>query len=96
MENKKVLNGLLFCIILYIIGLIGYLLLDIISNKIVEPFFGKRDVKMKIYKSEEINDPDELPEYNDDDPDTIPMLFDPDQQTSLNNLSIHNKINNRY
>jgi hypothetical protein len=74
MENKKVLNALLFCIILYIFGLISYCILDILSGKLLEPFYGKREIKMKIYKSDEILDPDENiddDENNNTDPDTI-------------------------
>jgi len=49
-----------------------------------EPFFNKRDTRIKIYKSDEIYDPDEEPQLdNNDDPDSEPMDFDPDQQPYL-------------
>lgn len=49
-----------------------------------ETFNNKRETRMKIYKSDEIYDPDETPEIEDnDDPDSDPMQFDPDQQPYL-------------
>jgi hypothetical protein len=49
-----------------------------------ESFYNKRETRIKIYKSDEIYDPDELPEIGEyDDPDSDPMNFDPDQQPYL-------------
>ena len=49
-----------------------------------DSFYNKRDTRIKIYKSDEIYDPDELPELEEnDDPDSDPMDFDPDQQPYL-------------
>jgi hypothetical protein len=49
-----------------------------------ESFYNKRETRIKIYKSDEIYDPDELPELEEnDDPDSDPMDFDPDQQPYL-------------
>jgi hypothetical protein len=49
-----------------------------------ESFYNKRETRIKIYKSDEIYDPDELPEIEEnDDPDSDPMDFDPDQQPYL-------------
>jgi hypothetical protein len=49
-----------------------------------ESFYNKRETRIKIYKSNEIYGPDELPEIGEnDDPDSDPMNFDPDQQPYL-------------
>jgi hypothetical protein len=44
-----------------------------------ENFNNKRNTKIKIYKSNEIFDPDEQPEIEDYDADDYPIKFDPDQ-----------------
>lgn len=53
-----------------------------------EEFYNKRDQRMKIYKSDEIFDPDEQPEFDEYDPDSNPSLFDPDQQPNLDDETI--------
>jgi len=53
-------------------------------DELHESFYNKRETRIKIYKSDEIYDPDELPEIEEnDDPDSDPMDFDPDQQPYL-------------
>jgi hypothetical protein len=58
-------------------------------GKFTEQFNNKRETRMKIYKSTEIYDPDEEPEYNEQDPDNAPMKFDPDQQPYLDDEEIN-------
>ena len=87
--NKNISLGLLICIIILLIGLIVYQIINFISSRIfVEQFFNKRNTRMKIYKSDEIFDPDEQPEYDAQDPDNAPMTFDPDQQPYLDDEKI--------
>ena len=81
-NNKNISLGLLICIIILLIGSLVYLIINFILSRIcVENFFNKRNTRMKIYKSDEIFDPDESPIDDDDDPDTNPK-YDPDQQQS--------------
>lgn len=82
--NKKITLVLFVCLLISIISIIGYKLFDIITNiidnKVYDHFYGKRSNKLKIYKSDEIYDPDETPEYDDDiDPDKNPDKYDPDR-----------------
>jgi hypothetical protein len=78
--NKNISLGLLICIIIILIGSIVYQIINFISSRIfIEQFFNKRNTRMKIYKSDEIFDPDESAINNDEDPDTNPK-YDPDQQ----------------
>lgn len=75
--NKNISLGLLICIIILLIGSTIYLIINFISSRIfVENFFNKRNTRMKIYKSDEIFDPDESLLNNDEDPDTNPK-YDP-------------------
>ena len=47
-------------------------------QKNVEKFYNKRETRMKIYKSDEINDPHKNPKIdNNNDPDSNPIKFDP-------------------
>ena len=75
--NKNISLGLLICIIILLIGSIIYLIINFISSRIyIENFFNKRNTRMKIYKSDEIFDPDKSLLNNDEDPDTNPK-YDP-------------------
>ena len=53
-----------------------------------EYFYTKRNTRIKIYRSDEIFDPDEQPEFEDYDPDDVPMEFDPNQQPYLDDEEI--------
>jgi hypothetical protein len=64
---------------------------NLLSRKVYDHFYAKRTTRMKIYKSDEIFDPDENPEYDEYDPDDEPMKFDPDQQPMLDNTEIIRK-----
>jgi hypothetical protein len=85
--NKKITITLFVCLIITILYVIIVWLYDKIINfldrKVYDHFYTKRNIRMKIYKSDEIFDPDEAPEYDDFDPDDEPMKFDPDQQPML-------------
>jgi len=75
--NKNISLGLLICIIILLIGSIIYLIINFISSRIyIENFFNKRNTRMKIYKSDEIFDPDKSLLNNDEDPDTN-QKYDP-------------------
>ena len=85
------------CTILFIcisfvilVSIIGLILNRIFNIHLLEGFYGKRTARIRIYKSDEIFDPDEEPEIEDIDPDDNPLQFDPDQQPllddQLNNL----------
>ena len=74
------------CTILFICILLSLLFLVvswIFKLPMLEGFYGQRNTRIRIYKSDEIFDPDEAPELEDLDPDNNPMLFDPDQQPML-------------
>jgi hypothetical protein len=49
----------------------------LLDKKIYDHFNNKRNTKIKIYRSNKILDPDELPENDKYDPDNSPMKFDP-------------------
>ena len=75
--NKNISLGLLICIIILLIGSTIYLIINFISSRIyIENFFNKRNTRMKIYKSDEIFDPDKSLLNNDEDPDTN-QKYDP-------------------
>jgi len=57
------------------------------NNK--EYFNNKRSAKIKIYRSDEIFDPDEQPEFEEYDPDDNPIKFDPNQQPYLDDEEIN-------
>ena len=84
MNYKNPIGITLFSCIILVVIITAILWL---SNKL-DTFYGKRNTRIKIYKSDEILDPDELPEYDESDPDDKPFLFDPDQQPMLNDQSI--------
>ena len=80
--DKKTTLFLLLCLIITSILVLCYWIYNNFFNKlnIPENFNTKRNIKMKIYKSDDILDPDENPENDDEgDPDNKPMQFDPDQ-----------------
>lgn len=60
-----------------------------------EGFYAKRNDRIKIYQSDEIFDPDEAPEYDNQDPDDNPRLYDPDQQPMLDDEEIGKANNNK-
>jgi len=82
--NKHITLTLSISLIATIIFLSGKWIYDKLIAKYHEQFDheqfdNKRNTKMKIYKSDEIFDPDEQPENDVHDPDNAPMTFDPDQ-----------------
>lgn len=82
--KNSICTILLICILLIIfLSLIVLVLSWIFKRPILEGFYGKRNSRIRIYKSDEIFDPDESPEIEDLDPDDNPLSFDPDQQPSL-------------
>lgn len=87
MPSKNPICTILFiCIISISLLILLILLLNwIFKLSILEGFYAKRNERIRIYKSNEIFDPDEAPELDDFDPDDNPLQFDPDQQPLLNN-----------
>jgi len=82
-KEQKTIQLILFICILIIIALfIGFLVYYFVMNKSIDGF-NNRNTRIKIYQSQEILDPDELPEFEDNDPDDNPMIYDPDQQPLL-------------
>jgi len=85
--NKYITLTLFICLILTIGFCIIKWLFDVVINKYKynynynynENFYNKRNTKTKIYKSNEIFDPDEKPEFEDYDTDDYPIKFDPDE-----------------
>ena len=67
-----------------ILGILGF-------STSSEGFYYNRNKRIKIFQSDEILDPDELPDVEDSDPDDNPMLFDPDQQPMLDDEEISTK-----
>lgn len=99
MNNKNIQNTLLICLILVISITLIYLIYRRLAisgvfgnEKFINYNGGKRATRMKIYKSNEIFDPDEAPEMEDYDPDDEPMKFDPDQQNNLDDEPITTPI----
>lgn len=84
-KNKKIISTiLLFAIIFILITIVIILILQklgIMKNIITdyEKFDDKRKIMEKIYKNDDILDPDEDPEDEGDDPDAI-YGADPDSQ----------------
>lgn len=86
-DSQKQITLAIFSLLVLLLGCIGIYYLTRVG---FEGFYGssnsnsdsnKRSRKMKIYKSDEILDPDEsLYDFNDDegDPDTNPHFYDPD------------------
>ena len=81
--DKRITITLFISLIATLIVLSVIWIYDKFIEKLIEHFDNKRNIKMKIYKSDEIFDPDEQPEYDAQDPDNAPMTFDPDQQPYL-------------
>lgn len=77
----------LFICILFVlfVSIIALILNKIFDIHLLEGFYAKRNERIRIYKSDEIYDPDEVPEIEDIDPDDDPMNFDPDQSPLLDN-----------
>ena len=107
--NKYITLTLFICLLCTICFFFLKWLFDIVSKKATngngnEYFDTKRNTRIKIYRSDEIFDPDENPEFEDYDPDDVPMEFDPNQQPYLDDEEINRiqqipifneKINNR-
>ena len=108
--NKYITLTLFICLLCTICFFVLKWLFNIVSKKATnesEYFYAKRNTRIKIYRSDEILDPDEQPEFEDYDPDDIPMEFDPNQQPYLDdeeigiqqipifNGNINNRKNNR-
>jgi hypothetical protein len=92
--NKKITLTLFVCLLLTIVGIAVGFVVRWLWDKIIgknEYFYTKRNTRLKLYKSDEIFDPDETPEYDEYDPDDEPLLFDPDQQPLLNPEKLKNK-----
>jgi len=87
MQNPICLT-LFVCIIFLLIVLVIKYIIEISARYENFYFYSKRNERIRIYQSDEIFDPDELPEYEDYDPDTDPMKFDPDQQPYLDDEEI--------
>ena len=86
--DKRITITLFISLIVTIIVSSSIWIYDNFISKLIENFDNKRNIKMKIYKSDEIFDPDEQPEYDAQDPDNAPMTFDPDQQPYLDDEKI--------
>jgi hypothetical protein len=86
--DKRITITLFISLIATLIVLSVIWIYDKFIEKLIEHFDNKRNIKMKIYKSDEIFDPDEQPEYDAQDPDNAPMTFDPDQQPYLDDEKI--------
>ena len=70
-DSKKIIGiTLLICFLIVLLAYSGYLL----YNKFSEGFYS-RNTRIKIYQSQEISDPDEMPEYEDNDPDEHPLIL---------------------
>ena len=67
--NNKITLSLFVCLCVCILGVILFYTIQFIYNlliqKLHEQFDNKRTMKMKIYKSDEILDPDENPSLDD-------------------------------
>lgn len=79
--KKPICTTLFICILLTLLAIVVSLIFKL---PILEGFYGLRNTRIRIYKSDEIFDPDEAPDIEDLDPDDNPLLFDPDQQPMLN------------
>ena len=86
--DKRITITLFISLIVTIIVSSSIWIYENFISKLFENFDNKRNIKMKIYKSDEIFDPDEQPEYDAQDPDNAPMTFDPDQQPYLDDEKI--------
>lgn len=110
--NKYITLTLFICLLCTICFFVLKWLFDMVSKKATngnenenenENFDTKRNTRIKIYRSDEIFDPDEQPEFEDYDPDDVPMEFDPNQQPYLDDEEIgidqipifNENINNR-
>jgi len=87
MKSKNPIGLILFICIFFliIITFISYLLEKLFHISIFEGFYAKRNERIRIYKSDEIFDPDESPDVEELDPDDNPLIFDPDQQPPIDN-----------
>jgi len=74
--KKNICTTLFICILLTLLVLV---VSWIFKFPILEGFYAKRNSRIRIYKSDEIFDPDEAPEIEDRDPDDYPLIFDPGQ-----------------
>jgi len=95
--NKYITLTLFICLLCTICFFLLKWLFDMVSKKATngngngngnEYFYTKRNTRIKIYRSDEIFDPDEQPEFEDYDPDDVPMEFDPNQQPYLDDEEI--------
>jgi len=85
-KRNPICTVLFICISFTILVCIIVLILNRVFNiHLLEGFYAKRNERIRIYKSDEIFDPDEAPEIEDLDPDDDLMNFDPDQQPLLDN-----------
>ncbi len=91
-SSKIISTVLLGCIIIIISCYFLYIIVNIINkliNKLISKYIetfrngssnnSKRHKMMEIYKNDDIPDPDENPQYNVNDPDSIDST-DPDNQ----------------
>ena len=92
--NKYITLTLFICILCTVCFFLLKWLYDIVSKKTSnenknEYFYTKRNTRIKIYRSDEIFDPDEQPEFEEYDPDDNPIKFDPNQQPYLDDEEIN-------
>lgn len=80
MYCKQITLILFICLIIALCLILFKWLYDIFTNKNnkIYEYFNKRDIKIKIYKKDEILDPDENPINEEYDPDNAPDIFDTD------------------
>ena len=77
--KKPICTTLFICILLISLLYLLFLVVSCIFKlPILEKFYGKRNLRIRIYKSDEIFNPDDAPEIEERDPDNNPMVFDPD------------------
>lgn len=84
MYCKQITLILFICLIITIFLLLCLwlfkLLYIFITNKTkTYEYFNKRDTKIKIYKNDDILDPDENPNDEEYDPDNAPLKYDIDK-----------------
>jgi hypothetical protein len=93
--RNPICTVLFICIIFVLfVSIIVLILNRIFDIHLLEGFYAKRNERIRIYKSDEIFDPDETPEIEDIDPDDDPMNFDPDQAQLLDRHKIYQHSNN--
>jgi membrane peptidoglycan carboxypeptidase len=70
--NKYITITLFVSLIITIVVVIVYAFVELVYKKVYDNFENKRDFRVKMYKSDEILDPDEDPEDEELDLDNAP------------------------